>query len=106
MVNRGDVCWIEHPEGGGRRPACVVTREDAIPVLKLVTVATVTSTIRGVRSEVHLSKVDGVRHECVISLDNLYTVPRHRLGRPIAQLSATKMREVCRALDFATGCRC
>lgn len=104
MVSRGDICWIDDPQGG-RRPACVLTRSEAIPVLTRITVATVTSTIRGIRTEVRLSPEDGLRRECVISLDNVYTVPRANLGRPIARLSATKMHEVCRALDYAAGCR-
>jgi predicted transcriptional regulator len=31
-VNRGEVWWLEHPEIG-RRPACILTRQQAIPVL-------------------------------------------------------------------------
>ena len=104
MVTRGDICWIDAPEGG-RRPACVLTRNEAIPLLTRLTVATVTSTVRGIHTEVHLSPADGMRQECVVSLDNIPTVPRDRIGRPIAHLSATKMYEVCRALDYAAGCR-
>lgn len=104
MVTRGDICWID-PPGAGRRPACVITRPEAVPVLSRVTVATITSTIREVRTEVRLTRDDGMPRECVISLDNLHTVPRAMLSRPITRLSATKLYEVCRALDFAAGCR-
>ncbi|MDO8186612.1 type II toxin-antitoxin system PemK/MazF family toxin [Conexibacter sp. JD483] len=103
MVSRGDICWMDRPDIG-RRPACVLTRNEAIPVLTKVTVAIVTSTIRGNKTEVHLTREDGVSRDCVISLDNLFTVERDSLERPIAHLSATKMIEVCRALDHAAGC--
>lgn len=43
--------------------------------------------------------------ECAITLDNLYTLKRNSLSKPIAHLSATKMFEVCQALSFAAGCR-
>lgn len=104
MVRRGEIYWIDVPDGG-RHPACILMRDQAIPVMSKVTVAAITSTVRGAGSEVRLTRDDGMSSECVISLDNLHTIPRSSLSRPVTQLSATKMYEVCRALDFASGCR-
>jgi mRNA interferase MazF len=103
MVTRGDVCWLELPEEG-RRPVCVLTRPDAIPVLRNVLVAQVTRTVRGIPTEVRLEESDGMPGECAISLDNLRTVPRVVLSAPLTSLSGIKLHEVCRALAVATAC--
>jgi mRNA interferase MazF len=82
----------------------VLTRQEAIPVLRNVLVALVTRTIRDIPTEVRLREDDGMPAECVISLDNLRTVPQARLSEPITTLSGVRMHEVCRALTLATGC--
>jgi mRNA interferase MazF len=102
-VSRGEVWWVEHPEAG-RRPACVVTREAAIPVLSGVVVAPATRTVRGIPTEVELSRTDGMPADCVLSLDNLTTVPQVLLTERITALPDAKMDELCRALRAATGC--
>lgn len=103
MVNRGDVCWVELPDEK-RRPALVLTRAAAIPVLRKVTVAYLTRTIRGIPTEVRLSVEEGMPDECVASLDNVRTVSQAMLGDPIATLSGARMHQVCKALAIATGC--
>lgn len=103
MVSRGDICWVEQPSEKVR-PALVLTREAAIPVLRQVTVAYLTTQIRGIPTEVRLDAGDGVPRECVISMDNLGTVSRSLLSEPITTLSGPRMHEVCRALAIATGC--
>ena len=67
-------------------------------------VAPVTSTIRGVPSEVVLSEEDGMKSPCAVNLHNAVTVSQERLGRRVAQLSAARMNEVCAALRFSLGC--
>lgn len=42
--------------------------------------------------------------DCVISLDNLRTVPRALLTEPITKLDATKLDTICKALAHAAGC--
>jgi len=102
-VNRGEVWWVEHPEAG-RRPACVVTRQAAIPVLSSVLVAPATRTVRGIPTEVVLTREDGMPADCVLSLDSITTVPRALLTRRITTLADSKMDEMCGALRAATGC--
>jgi mRNA interferase MazF len=63
-----------------------------------------TSTIRGVPSEVALGQDDGLRQSCVANLHNVMTVSQQGLGRRLAQLSPQRMRDVCAALNFALGC--
>jgi mRNA interferase MazF len=75
-----------------------------IPYLSAVTVAPVTSTIRGVASEVPLGGADGLKGPCAVNLHNLVTVPKDWLGRRVATLSPERMEEICSALGFALGC--
>ena len=93
----------EHPEAG-RRPACVLTREAAIPVLAAVLVAPATRTVRGIPTEVHLDESDGMPQECALSLDNLTLVPRALFTERICRLAPDRMEAVCRALSIATAC--
>ncbi len=72
--------------------------------LSWVTVAPVTSTIRGVPSEVRLTEADGMKGPCAVNLHNLVTVSKQHLGRRVAMLSPERMSEVCAALAFALGC--
>jgi mRNA interferase MazF len=103
MVSRGDVYWAETPDEG-RRPALILTRSEAIPVLRKLTVAFLTTTIRDIPTEVRLGVEDGMPKECVVNLDNLRHISRSFLSEPIANLSGPRMHEVCRALAIATGC--
>jgi mRNA interferase MazF len=102
-VNRGEIWWLEHPEAG-RRPACVMSRQAAIPVLKTVLVVPATRTVRGIPSEVVLGPDDGMPTDCALSFDNLTTVPKALLTERITRLSASRLGELCEALTVATGC--
>jgi mRNA interferase MazF len=103
VVSRGDICWVDVPEEG-TRPALVLTRVEAIPVMRKVTVAFLTRTIRGIPTEVRLGLDDGMPDECAVNLDNLRHISRSLLGDPITSLAGKRMHEVCRALAIATGC--
>jgi mRNA interferase MazF len=102
-VNRGEIWWLEHPEAG-RRPACVVTRQAAIPVLNQILVAPATRTIRGIPTEVVLGREDGMPDDCALSLDNLAAVPKALLTSRITRLRPAKLAELCAALNIAAGC--
>lgn len=101
---RGEVRLFRFAPPDKQRPVLVLTRAPALEYLSRVTVAPITSTIRGVPSEVVLTPDDGVKHQCAVNLHNLVTVPGEALGRRIAQLSPIRMREVCSAIAFALGC--
>ena len=103
MVARGAILWLEL-ELEGRRPVCVLTRDEAIPNLRNIVVALVTSRKRGLASEVAIGPDDGMPQECVVTLDNLRTSPKAQLIEPITKLGAERMDEVCRALNNAAGC--
>lgn len=102
-MNRGEVWWVEEPEIG-RRPALLLTRQDAIPLLRKVLVVPANRTRRGIPTEVPLDEDDGMPAPCVLSLDNIRIVPKALLTQQITRLGFERMAEVCRALTHATGC--
>jgi mRNA interferase MazF len=87
-----------------KRPVVVLTRDSAMPYLSAVTVAPITTAIRGMPSEVLLTEGDGMRTHCAVNLHNIVTVNQNRLGRRVAQLSSLRMMEICAALRFSLGC--
>lgn len=89
---------------GGRRPAVILTRDSAIPLLNQVVVAPATRTIRGIPSEVRLSQSDGMPEECALSADNLQIVSKSVIRKRITTLSPARLDELCKALHFALGC--
>ena len=103
MVRRGGVYYLEHPEWG-RRPVLVLTRDAAIPVLKRVTIASISRTIRDIPTEVILDEDDGMPTRCAVSLDNLGDAWKAMLTEHLTTLDPGRMSQVCRALDVANGC--
>ena len=103
-VARGDVRLCEFAPPDKRRPVVVLTRASAIRYLSTVTVAPITSTVRGVPSEVVLTEEDGMKGRCAVNLHNAITVTQQRLGRRVAQLGELRMSEICAALRLALGC--
>lgn len=102
-MTRGEVWWAEHPETG-RRPFLVLTREVAIPVLERLVVVPATRTVRGIPSEVALSEEDGMPEPCVLSFDNVTTLPKALLTERICRLGLDRLAQACVALRHATGC--
>ena len=101
---RGEVRLFRFPHPDKQRPVLILTRDAALSYLARVTVAPITSTVRGVPSEVMLGVEDGMRGVCAVNLHNLVTVPRAHLGRRLGHLHPARLREVCAALGFALGC--
>ncbi len=103
-VARGDVRLYRFAPPDKSRPVVVLTRDQAIAYLSTVTVAPITSTIRGVPSEVQLDEEDGMKAPCAVNLHNAVTVSQQRLGKRVGRLGATRMGEICVALRFSLGC--
>ena len=103
-VARGDVRLYQFAPPDKKRPVLVLTRGSAIAYLSTVTVAPISSTIRGVRSEVILSEEDGKKLPCAVNLHDAVTISQDRLGRRLSQFNAPRMREICAALRFSLGC--
>jgi mRNA interferase MazF len=103
-IDRGDVRLYSFAPPDKKRPVVVLTRSSAIAYLSTVTVAPITSAIRGVPSEVVLSEEDGMKASCAVNLHNAVTVSQDRLGARVGHLSPTRMNEICAALGFSLGC--
>jgi mRNA interferase MazF len=103
-LERGEVRLYRFPSPDKERPVLVLTRRSALGYLARVTVAPITSTIRGVPSEVALGIEDGLKKPCAVNLHNVVTVAKDGLGRRVAQVGPDRMRQVCAALAFALEC--
>ena len=80
---RGDIWTYEFRRPDKRRPVVVLSRPEAIAVLHTVIVAPITSTIRGLPSEVMVGTAEGLKHDSAVNLDHIQTVERTRLSRHI-----------------------
>ncbi len=100
-MRRGEVRWYTFKAPDKRRPVLILTRDSAIPYLNALTVAPITTTVRDIPSEVFLTPEDGLVTNCAANMDNIQTVPKHKLGPLIAYLSPERMAEVNRAVAFA-----
>jgi len=103
-IDRGDIRLYQFSPPDKMRPVVVLTRESAISYLSTVTVAPITSAIRGVPSEVVLNEADGMKASCAVNLHNAVTISQDRLGMRVARLSSVRMNEICAALRFSLGC--
>jgi mRNA interferase MazF len=86
------------------RPVVVLTRDPMGRLLNAVIAAPVTSTVRGVSTEVPVGPDDGVRAESVANLDNVQLVARSRLVRRVGRARPATMIALCRALSIAVAC--
>lgn len=88
-----------------RRPVIVLSRDEAIAVLDTVTVAPITTTIRGIRSEVPVGVREGLKVPSAIKLDHIQTVSKSALKQFIGSVRGDTLTEVCQAVEHAFGCR-
>ena len=83
------------------RPAVVLTRDAARAAMTKVTIAPITTTVKGLSSEVRVGVPNGLDHDSAISLDNVITVPTALLGRTIGFLSQEQEALLARAVVLA-----
>jgi mRNA interferase MazF len=103
-VNRGEIWGYRFSSPDKKRPVLVISRQEVIGLLHTVLVAPITSTIRGLPSEVVVAEREGLRHASAVNLDHVQTVEKARLVGYVGQLAPEKMRDVCRAMAVAVGC--
>jgi mRNA interferase MazF len=106
VVARGELYWAELGPPAGRRPVCVLTRNVAISVLRTVTCAPITRTVRGIRSEVEVGPEQGLPAVSAITCDNLLTVLQTSLDpEPVGRLDGVKRAQLDQALRYALDIR-
>ena len=83
------------------RPVLVLTRELVRPYLTRVTVAPITSSVRGLSTEVPVGPANGVDQDCVVSFDNIVTIPVESLGRHLGFLLPSQEPQLSAAIQTA-----
>jgi mRNA interferase MazF len=83
------------------RPVLVLTRELVRPHLNTVTIAPITTTIRGLSTEVLCGPRNGLDDRCVVACDHITTIPADRLGRQIGRLLDEQDVDLTRAVHAA-----
>jgi mRNA interferase MazF len=99
---QGEIWWAEASDK--RRPVLVVTRSEAIPVLKWVVIAPITRTRRYIPTEVAVGLDQGLGDDSVASFDNLQPIRRSFLTERVGQLGVDQSNEICRALRALADC--
>lgn len=101
---RGEIWWFGFPKPDKRRPVLILTRTEVIEHLRTVTVAPITSTIRGLPSEIVIGPEARLKGTSAIDVDYLATVPKDGLRRFLGSISANTLERGCRGIEFALGC--
>jgi len=83
------------------RPVLVLTRELVRPHLSTVTIAPITTTIRGLSTEVLCGPANGLEDRCVVACDHITTIPARRLGQQIGRLLDEQEVDLTRAIHAA-----
>ncbi|HET9875380.1 MAG TPA: type II toxin-antitoxin system PemK/MazF family toxin [Mycobacterium sp.] len=83
------------------RPVVMLTRELVRPHLARVTIAPITSTVRGLSTEVSVGTQNGLQQQSAISCDNITTVPAAAIGRHIGYLLPDQEEALSQAIRAA-----
>jgi mRNA interferase MazF len=104
QLARGEIWQLDFPSPDKRRPVLVLSRPSLLDALETVTVAAVTSVLRGSPTEVPLGVDEGLKHASCVNLANVFTVRQRALRKFVGVVRPEKMRAVCTALSIALGC--
>ena len=83
------------------RPVLVLTREIVRPHLSRVTVAPITTTVKGLSTELPVGRANGLAQDCVVSCDNIQTIRTSDLGRHIGYLLPAQEPDLTAAIHAA-----
>jgi mRNA interferase MazF len=103
-VSRGEIWMYRFARPDKRRPVLVLSRQRALDHLRTAVIAPVTTTGRGLPSEVAVGVAEGLKQPSFVNFDHLYTVPQVELKAFVGSLDSEKMNAVCAALAIALGC--
>lgn len=99
-MKQGEVWWAELPRPAGRRPVALLSRDEAYSIRNAVTVAEITTTIRGIPVEVPLGPENGLPKKCVVNLDTIITIRKELLVERIILLESDKLKQIKAAIKF------
>jgi mRNA interferase MazF len=83
------------------RPVLVLTRELVRPHMTTVTVAPITTTVRGLSTELAVDAANGLAEPSVVSCDNVTTIPASSLGEQIGVLLDRQEQALSYAIQAA-----
>lgn len=83
------------------RPVLVLTRELVRSHLSTVTVAPITTTIRGLSTEVPVDTANGLAGPSAVNCDNIATIPTNTLGTQIGVLLDRQEADLSDAIQAA-----
>lgn len=83
------------------RNALVMTRRSVYDARNMITLAPITSTIRGLASEVRVGRRNGIHHESVALIDNVQAVPKADILRHVGYLWLEQEEELAVAVEYA-----
>lgn len=83
------------------RPVLVLTRELVRPYLNTVTVAPITTTVRGLSTEVACGEANGLEQSGVVACDHITTIPIGSLGCQIGRLFDHQENALTQAIHAA-----
>lgn len=101
-MRRGEI-WLAQV-GRKRRPVLVLTRDEVLDVRSLVTVAEITTSMRGLAAEVPLGDEVELDQESAVNCDGLHTIPQSMLTELVGTVDTAKLNEVCSAISHALAC--
>lgn|SRR6476620_1602343 len=87
------------------RPVVVLTREPVRAAMRRVTVAPITTTVKGLSTEVAVGPENGLEQPGVISCDNIITIDKAALGRHVGFLFERQERDLAAAVVSAFALR-
>lgn len=100
-MKRGEVWQADLGVKAGKRPVVILTRSGAIPYLDKLTVAEITSQIKGYHTEVDIDQKANLPMSSFVQLDNIQTIPKQRLEKFIGTLDDSTMKSISTKVVFA-----
>lgn len=100
-LGHGQVWWAELDKV---RPVVILTRGRVASRLFRVLVAPVTTTVRGIATEVALGEAEGVREGSVANLDNVHLLPVDRFLQQAGAVEERRWPEFCRSMAAVMAC--
>ncbi|HEY7821547.1 MAG TPA: type II toxin-antitoxin system PemK/MazF family toxin, partial [Acidimicrobiia bacterium] len=79
----------------------VLTRDEVLDVRSLVTVAEITTSMRGLAAEIPLGDEVELDQESAVNCDGLHTIPQSMLTELVGTVDTAKLNEVCSAISHA-----
>ncbi|HYY78581.1 MAG TPA: type II toxin-antitoxin system PemK/MazF family toxin [Actinomycetes bacterium] len=80
-----------------------ISGSSSLPLLTAVTVAGITGTVRGLRTEVPVGPAHGLDRDSALNCNHLATLPKARFGRYRGRLGPAELARLDDALRVALG---